>query len=169
MYNEERSTVVLQGIEVVISSPFLRCIQTATHAYTVLNLPGLYTCNMLCEWLVPGNDMTATPQLPAMQEIMDTVFLSIDSEPLPPFPETRTTCHARYKAALDKLADQFWPQTLLLVTHQACVQESVGWGGKEGDVEAVYCAHVELSRSSKDGHDWKWKGDGGIYKYDVLL
>lgn len=111
----------------------------------------------------------ATPQVPAIQDAPGTTFLSQDSEPLPSFPETISECHARYRTALDKLADHYFPQTLLLVTHQACVQEAVRWGGKEEDVEAVYCAHVELSRTSKDSHDWKWEADGGIYEYDTVM
>ena len=136
-----------QGIEVVISSPFLRCLQTATHAYTVLGLPGLHTSNMLSEWVTPDNHMTTTPQVPATQDTADTVFLSLDLEPLPVCPETRQASRARYRAALDHLADQYWPQTLLLVTHQGCVEEAFKWGGQE----AEYCAHVHLSRTTMTG------------------
>lgn len=143
-------------------------MQTATHAYQVLGLPGLHTYNLLCEWLVPGNNMTATPEVPAVEDATGTVFLSIDSQALPSYPETRMDCHARYRAALDTLADKYWPHNLLLVTHQACVQEAVAWGGQEGEVEAVYCAHVQLSRTSKSSHNWQWRGDGGVYKYDVV-
>ena len=153
----------------IVSSPFLRCIQTATHAYKVLKLPGLHISNMLCEWLVPGNNMTGTPQVPALQDATETIFLSQDPTPFPQFPETLSECHARYRAALDSLADLYWPRTILLVTHQACVQEAARWGGKEEDVEAVYCAHVQLGRTSKESHDWKWEGDGGIYVYDVVI
>lgn len=159
----------MQNIDAVISSPFLRCIQTATHAYTVLGLPGLHTCNQLSEFLVPDNAMSAIPQVPATKDAKDTVFLSLDTEPLPEFPETRTECITRYKRALDSLADKYWPQTLLLVTHQLCVQEAANWGGKEMDVEAVYCAHVELSRDKLQQYNWTWKEDCGIFTYDSVL
>lgn len=135
----------------------------------MLGLAGLHTCNLLCEWLVPGNDMSGTPQTPATQDATDTTFLSIDAEPLPNFPESRQECHARYRAALDSLADRYWPQQLLLVTHQACVQEAVRWGGKDDDVEADYCAHVQLMRTSKHSHDWQWVEDCGVYRYDPII
>jgi broad specificity phosphatase PhoE len=124
---------------------------------------------MLCEWLSPDNNMQETPQLPALQDAAGTVFLSQDPKPLPHFPESKEDCYSRYRAALDELADQYWPKTLLLVTHQGCVQEAVGWGGKKDDVEAVYCAHVELSRTGKQSRDWTWRGDKGIFKYDVVF
>lgn len=153
----------------VISSPFLRCLQTATHAYTVLGLPGLHTCNMLCEVLLPDNNMTCTPEVPVIQDVEDTVFLSLDSEPLPSFPEQIKACYVRYRHALDSLADKYWPQNLLLVTHQNCVQEAVQWGGKELDVEAEYCAHVQLSRTSNHNHNWVWRQDAGVYTYDTVI
>lgn len=169
--SRQLSTVatILQGIEVVISSPFLRCLQTATHAYSVLGVEGLHTCNALCECLVVGNDMTDTPAVPALQDATDTTILSLDSEPLPDYPEKRSDCSVRYRRALDTLADKYWPRTLLLVTHQICVQEAVCWGGKQGEFEAEYCAHVQLSRNSRDTHNWTWQGDTGIYAYDTLL
>ena len=153
----------------VISSPFLRCIQTATHAYKVLGLPGLHTHNQLSEWLTADNHMKETPKVPALNDAKETVFLSVDSEPLPKFPESRGECHARYRQALDTIADSYWPQNLLLLTHQACVQEAVNWGGENRDVEAVYCAHVQLSRCSKDSHKWTFREEHGIYTYDTIL
>ena len=153
----------------VISSPFLRCIQTGTHAYQVLELPGLHTHNQLCEWLTRDNYMRETPSIPALQECSETVFLTVDSRPLPNFPESRAECHIRYRQALDTIADQYWPQNLLLVTHQACVQEAVKWGGQDRDIEAVYCAHVQLSRCSKDHHKWTFREDQGIYTYDTIM
>ena len=161
--------ILLQDIHAVISSPFLRCLQTATHAYTALGLSGLHTCNLLSEMLLPGNDMTETPAVPATEDVEDTVFLSLDSSPLPPFPEERNACYTRYKQALDMLADQFWPQNLLLVTHQGCVQEAVRWGGRQIDVEAIYCAHVHLSRTSQHNYNWVWREDAGIYTYETII
>lgn len=153
----------------VISSPFLRCIQTATHAYRALGLPGLHTHNELCEWLAPDNYMKDTPQVPALDDAKETIFLSVDSEPLPKFPESRAECRARYRRALDNLADRHWPQNLLLVTHQACVEKAVTWGGEDREVEAVYCAHVQLSRRSKDTHNWTFREEKGIYNYENII
>ena len=153
----------------VVSSPFLRCIQTATHAYMTLDLPGLHIWNSLCEFLSPMCAMTSTPAVPATEEAENTVFLSLDSEPLPKFPETREECYARYRCAVDSVADHYWPDNVLMVTHQGCVQEAVNWGGKMEDVEATYCSHVELSRTSKEDHIWVWREDCGIFTYDKLI
>ncbi len=152
----------------VISSPFLRCIQTATHAYQALGLPGLHTYNQLCEWLTADNHMREKPNIPALQDAKDTTFLSVDPEPLPTFPESRAECHARYRRALDTIADRLWPHNLLLVTHQACVQEAVKWGGENRDVEAVYCAHVQLSRRNKESHNWTFREEQGVFTYETV-
>ena len=114
--------------------------------------------------------MNETPSVPALEEARpETVFLSIDSAPLPAFPETREVCYARYRKALDTLADQYWPQNLLLVTHQGCVQEALGWGGKLDDYEATYWAHVQLRRTTKGHYNWRWEGDRGVYAYEKLI
>lgn len=112
--------------------------------------------------------MKEAPKVPAKEEATDTVFLSLDSEPLPAYPETKAECYARYRKAIDSLADQYWPHNMLLVSHQKCVEEAVGWGGKEGEMEAEYCAHVQLSRTSQESHSWAWKEDCGVYAYDSL-
>ena len=113
--------------------------------------------------------MRESPKVPALHDAQETMFLSVDPDPLPKFPESREQCHTRYRQALDTIADRYWPQNLLLLTHQACVQEAVKWGGQDRDVEAVYCAHVQLSRKSKDSHSWTFREDQGIFTYETVL
>lgn len=158
-----------QGISVVVSSPFLRCLQTASHAYQTLGLEGLHVCNLLCEMLLPQNKMEGPPDVPAMEDAGGINILSLGNEAFPEFPETKSKCFARYRHAVDSIADKYWPQSVLMVTHQTCVEQAVKWGGKEDEVEATYCAHVELSRRSKDSHDWTWREDKGVYIYDSVM
>lgn len=113
--------------------------------------------------------MMSPPSVPVLDDAEGTVVLSLDSDPLPNFPETREQCFRRYRQAVDSLADKYWPQNLLLVTHQYCVQEAMAWGGKTEDVEATYCAHVQLSRTSKENHKWVWREDKGVYAYDTVI
>lgn len=91
------------------------------------------------------------------------------NEDFPSFPEKKADCVIRYRDAVDAIADKYWPLNVLVVTHQTCVEEAAKWGGRKEDVEACYAAHVELSRTSRDGHDWKWCDDKGVYTYDAIF
>ena len=42
-------------------------------------------------------------------------------------------------------------------------------GGCRDNVEATYCGHVELSRTTEREHSWKIEGYVGVYKYDNIL
>lgn len=159
----------IQGIEMVFASPFLRCLQTAHQACLALDLPGLHTHNNLCEILMKENGMTDSPLVPCKEDIVDLKILTFDSSPLPKFPETIKECKERYLLALNTLADEHWPKTLLLVTHEVCVREAVGWGGSSDEVEATYCGQVELARTNRGVHDWKLKSYDGVYTYDIPI
>ena len=111
--------------------------------------------------------MEESPSVPHKEDAKELNILSFDSSPLPKFPETLTECKQRYLSALNTLADEHWPKNLLLVSHEVCVREAVGWGGCKDDVEATYCGQVELSRSDESSHDWKLEGYQGVFKYDI--
>ena len=88
-----------QGISVVISSPFLRCLQTAQESCRALNLSGIIIDNSVSEVLSPGSKMKAPPEVPLQD--LSPYSISIvqhDSNPLPPFPETSQQAIARYVA-----------------------------------------------------------------------
>ncbi len=151
----------------VFASPFLRCLQTAHQACLAIELPGFQTHNNLCELLMKENGMTESPMVPCKEDAEGLKILSFDSSSLPKFPETLSECKQRYLSALNTLADEHWPKTLLLVTHEVCVREAVSWGGCKADVEATYCGQVEIARNDKNSHDWKLKRYDGVYTYDV--
>ena len=158
----------LQDIELVFASPFLRCLQTAHQACLALDLPGFHTHNDLCELLSKENRIEEAPLVPCKEDAKDLNILSFDSSPQPKFPETPTECKQRYLCAMNTLADKHWPKNMLLVSHEVCVREAVGWGGCKDDVEAIYCGQVELSRTDKDSNEWKLESYQGVFKYDVL-
>ena len=68
-----------------------------------------------------------------------------------------------------RLADQHWPDNLLLVTHEYGVMQAMALGGCRDQVEATYCGHVELSRTDGREHSWKIEGYVGVYKYDNIF
>ena len=119
--------------------------------------------------LISQNKMNGPPAVPALEDAPDINVLSLGNEDFPDFPETKSHCLVRYRDAINVIADLYWPQSVLVVTHQTCVEEAVKWGGREDEVEASYAAHVQLSRRSRDHHNWKWREDKGVYVYDTLI
>ena len=81
----------------IISSPFLRCLQTAQQASRALGLPGVHTFNGLCEIVAPGCGMRGTPAVPAMEDVQDggITLLSTDSSPFAEYPESVTDAITR--------------------------------------------------------------------------
>lgn len=78
-----------KGISVVISSPFLRCLQTAQEACRAIGLPGIVINNSICEVLSPGSKMRTSPVVPASDITSYGIsILEYDEKPLPQFPET---------------------------------------------------------------------------------
>ena len=87
-----------QGISIVYSSPFLRCLQTAWEVCKALQLPGVTVSNGICEILEPmfGIDVH-DPVVPAL-DVSTTHHINIlekDEKPLPKFPES-------YESALSR-------------------------------------------------------------------
>ena len=74
----------------------------------------------------------------------------------------------RYIEEFKRLADHHWPDNLIMVTHECAVMQAMVLGGCMDDVEATYCGHVELSRTSRENHQWKLEQYCGVYKYDQL-
>ena len=80
-----------QGISIVYSSPFLRCLQTAWEVCKALQLPGVTVSNGICEILARGFDIgIPNPVVPAL-DVSTTHRINIlekDEKPLPKFPES---------------------------------------------------------------------------------
>ena len=131
---------------------------------------GVLTCNGLCEALMSGNDMRCQPEVPAMMDVQDLSILSFDSSPLPEYPEKVSDVHKRYFETFKQLANKYWPDNILLVTHEICVRDSVQWGGCNDEVEATYCGQVELVRTEQQCHDkWALVEYHGVYKYETMI
>ena len=111
--------------------------------------------------------MKEQPTVPYIEDTTELSILLFDSSPLPNYPEKLSDAHERYFSALNKLADEHWPKTLLLVSHEICVRQAVIWGGSKDNVEASYCGQVELTRKQQGTYDWKLEGFDRVYKYDV--
>ena len=87
----------MQGIGIVYSSPFLRCLQTAQQVYTALGLEGLYISNLLSEMLCAGCGMTGTPEVPGPEiDTADIVIKEGDDRTFPTYPEDVNQAVARY-------------------------------------------------------------------------
>ncbi len=81
----------------VISSPFLRCLQTAQEACRSLQLPGITINNSVCEILSPGSNMKESPKVPRPDLTPYGInILQYDENPLPKYPETTQEAIARY-------------------------------------------------------------------------
>ena len=80
--------IPLQDIKFIITSPFLRCLQTAQHICDTLGLPGVHTCNTIVEILNHPFGINEQPVVPAddITELGIKV-LELDMTDLPRFPE----------------------------------------------------------------------------------
>ena len=83
-----QSDIYTQKIQRIISSPFLRCLQTAQEMSQVLNLPGLHTCNSIVDIVSDCCGMHQQPLVPASNvEELGINIASRDTTELPKYPE----------------------------------------------------------------------------------
>ena len=110
-----------QNISHIISSPFLRTIQTANEVAQILDLPIKLEAG-LSEWFNP-DWMDGHPEIHP-QEFLAQEFPRIDwsyqSLITPTYPETQAKLTRRTKQTANKLIEQF-SENLLLVGHGASV------------------------------------------------
>ena len=78
------------------------------------------------------------------------------------------TC--RFRTGVQDIADEFYPDNLVLVTHQYGVERALllGLEDSKSSFEAAYCGNVELVREGRDGK-WKLASKSGVYEYDQLI
>ena len=78
-----------QDIKYVVSSPFLRCLQTAHQICDVLQLPGIHTCNRIVDVISGRCGIYQNPEVPAMVDVVreGIKIAAMDETPLPPYPE----------------------------------------------------------------------------------
>ena len=80
----------LQEIRYIITSPFLRCLQTAQQICEVLGLSGLHTCNDIVDVLTSHCGIHEQPLVPAPDSQLDALGIKIveyDTTQLPKYPE----------------------------------------------------------------------------------
>lgn len=74
----------------MVSSPFLRCLQTAHQISTVLQLSGIHTCNRIVD-VLNGHScgIYEKPEVPAMTDVEKEGIsvVKFDDTPLPAYPE----------------------------------------------------------------------------------
>ena len=87
----------IQEIHSIITSPFLRCLQTAQLISEVLRLPGLHTCNGIVDILNGSCGIREQPVVPAsnIAELGINVA-STDGSKLPKHPERTFDAIKRY-------------------------------------------------------------------------
>ena len=62
---------------------------------------------------------------------------------------------SRLSSAYSRLANTYWPQNIVIVTHGYGVREAVLKGDCQTDDDCTdYCSYVELNRSSRDSDKW---------------
>ena len=117
----------------VVSSPFLRCIQTAAEVAKRLNTV-VHVEEGFCEWL-SKLDFSKSP-LDALfyTRIGQELGVEIVQSPSllrPQYPETLSACISRTKAAFDLYLPQVSEQVLVIVTHLHPVEAlSELWSGQ---------------------------------------
>ena len=77
-----------QNIGTVVSSPFLRCLQTGQAICDALKLPGIVTSNEVMDVLNSTSLIHWQPEVPAADITSHgIVVVSMDSRPVPHYPE----------------------------------------------------------------------------------
>ena len=77
-----------QDIHCIVSSPFLRCLQTAQQISDVLSLPRLHTCNSIVDVLSNHCGIHEQPAVPASNVAELGINISSrDTSELPRYPE----------------------------------------------------------------------------------
>ena len=64
-------------------------------------------------------------------------------------------CFFRFSPAYSRLADKFWPQNIVIVTHGYGVDEAVKKGGGPRATFVGYCGYVELTRTDHNRDKWE--------------
>ena len=107
------------GLKHVVSSPFLRTLQTAAPIARELTLSQLTVCNGMCEYISEETGFNTQPVFEQEQQAGACAGLSIEfmGDSSPQFPETLPEAKERYRAAIRMISDRYWPAGILIVTH----------------------------------------------------
>lgn len=134
----------------IFASPFLRTIQTAHAVAEVLDLPVNLETG-LSEWLNP-DWMTEEPEKHSLTELLESfprIDTSYTSRIAAKYPETKNQVRLRSGQTARCLAQEFFPDNILIVAHGASVLGAAM--GLVGDiaiaeVKASLCSLVKVVR-----------------------
>ncbi|MDZ8080180.1 MAG: histidine phosphatase family protein [Nostoc sp. SerVER01] len=138
----------------IFASPFLRTVQTANAVAEVLNLP-IKLETGLSEWLNPAW-MTEEPErlsTLALAELFQTIDLSYTPRIAANYPETHEKVRERSGQTARCLANEFFPDNILLVAHGASVLgAAMGLVGEiaKTEVKASLCSLVKVVRQEPE-------------------
>ncbi|WP_414572895.1 histidine phosphatase family protein [Nostoc sp. CCY 9925] len=138
----------------IFASPFLRTVQTANAVAEVLNLP-IKLETGLSEWLNPAW-MTEEPErlsTLALAELFPRIDLSYTPRIAANYPETHEKVRERSGQTARCLANEFFPDNILLVAHGASVLgAAMGLVGEiaKTEVKASLCSLVKVVRQEPE-------------------
>ena len=74
----------------------------------------------------------------------------------------------RFIPAYQKLAEDYWPHNIVIVTHGYGVMQAVSLPGNKqyNVIDVDYCGHVEVSRQVKGTDVWTLEQCAGVYLMD---
>jgi broad specificity phosphatase PhoE len=144
----------------VVSSPFLRCLQTAAEVANSLGIERITIDYGLCEALLPRNVATSPTYLPPDRlRMTDGSFARISfthtSQPEPVWPEDLATARARYTDAFIRIPEALGPAgNIVLIAHGDTVAQfvAIAKGIPEDSVYSVpNCAIASADVLSSSG------------------
>jgi broad specificity phosphatase PhoE len=148
-----------EGIEAIISSPFLRTIQTAHHANEALDVP-IYVEPGFGEWL-SEHSFTRPPRLQSLAALA-RLYPSLRDGHVPAasarYPETAEQMRARAQRAVASLLDKY-DGTVLVVGHAATVAAASLIDERVPSIECPLCALFLLEH---DGSRWHLSLNGEV-------
>jgi broad specificity phosphatase PhoE len=148
-----------EGIDAIVTSPFLRAVQTAHHANEALGVP-MHLEPGFGEFLHPRSFERA-PRLRGLAELRRQFPLLADGY-VPSgeqrYPETHSELVGRAQAALSALLEQL-PGTLLVVGHAAsvCAMAMI-----DRDVQALECPLCALFCLEHEDGRWRLSLDADV-------
>lgn len=141
-----------EGISAIVSSPFLRTVQTAHHANLALNVP-IYIEPGFGEWL----EQSSFDRLPRLRtlEVLRAEYPTLGDGYNPSWvqrhPETAADLRARAQRTLTKLLQQL-DGTLLVVSHAASVGAMALIDERNAHIDCPLCALFMLEH---DAQGWR--------------
>ena len=137
----------------VVSSPFLRTLQTAAPIARELSLSQLIVCNGMCECLSEETGINTQPvfELEQQKAVCGGITLEFIGDPVPLFPESLIEAKQRYQTAIRLVSDKYWPAGVLFVTHAIAIRAAFqSYSGPLINGLIPFCGGLVLRRVGAD-------------------